>query len=98
MKYFVLSIIAILFIGCGTPKFYNVIKSTYESYDSLVSEYGKEAVRKSSFDPHKLVMKKLSNYLQDSNHIIYHYAISTRKWQGNKFSGDRKSTRLNSSH
>lgn len=73
--------------GCSTPKFYNEIKSTYESYDTLVSIYGKDAVRKSSFDPHKLVMKKLSSYIQNSNHIIYHYSRTTRKWKGNEFSG-----------
>ncbi len=73
--------------GCSTPKFYNEIKSTYESYDTLVSKYGKEAVSESSFDPHKLVMKKLSSYIQNSNHIIYYYSRSTRKWKGKEFSG-----------
>jgi len=73
--------------GCSTPKFYKEIKSTYESYDTLISKYGKEAVSKRSFDPHKLVMKKLSGYLQHSNHIIYHYSRTTRKWKGNEFSG-----------
>lgn len=87
MNRYILIFIVIFFTGCSTPKFYSEIKSTYESYQTLVSEYGKEAVSKSSFDPHKLVMKKLSSYLQDSNHIIYHYAISTKKWQGNEFSG-----------
>jgi len=87
MKLTILIILVISIISCGTPKFYNEIKSTYESYDFLVSKYGKEAVNKSSYDPHKLVLNKLSSYLHNSNHIIYHYSRTTTKWKGKEFSG-----------
>lgn len=87
MKYYILLFISLFFIGCSTPRFYPEIASTYENYDTLVSKHGKEAVSKSSFDSHKLVMRKLSSYLKNSDHIIYHYSRTTRKWRGKEFSG-----------
>jgi hypothetical protein len=87
MKYYILFFISLFFIGCSTPRFYPEIASTYENYDTLVSKHGKEAVSKSSFDSHKLVMRKLSSYLKNSDHIIYHYSRTTRKWRGKEFSG-----------
>lgn len=87
MKYYILFLISVFFIGCSTPRFYPEIASTYENFDTLVSKHGKEAVSKSSFDPHKLVMRRLSSYLKNSDHIIYHYSRTTRKWRGKEFSG-----------
>lgn len=86
MKYFILIVFAFSVISCKTPKFYDEIKSTYDSYDVLVVKYGKESVRRSTYDAHKLVMKKLSPYLQNSDHIIYHFSPAS-KWKGREFSG-----------
>lgn len=85
--YILLVFVVSLLASCGTPKFYDEIKSTYENYDALVAKYGKESVTKNTFDPHKLVMKKLNNHLQKANHIIYHFSPTTRKWKGKEFSG-----------
>jgi len=68
MKYFIMSIVAIFFISCGTPKFYSEIISTYP--EGKQDDY----IMKSSIKPHRLILHKLEMSLKNSNHIIYHYA------------------------
>lgn len=82
----VFGVICFILSSCSSPKFFTEIKSTYKSKEDLVKEYGVESVSKSKFDPHKLILSKLSEKLKKTNHIIYYYSPENT-WNSDKFYG-----------
>ncbi|PVW13108.1 hypothetical protein [Marixanthomonas spongiae] len=87
MKYIALIFYIILFVSCSTSKFYSEVSSLNDSYrNELVEKYGKDAVKRNSFDPHKLVLKTLKERIQNTDHIIYHYS-PLPKWKSKEFAG-----------
>lgn len=66
--------------GCTAPKFYTELISTYPS--GKKDDY----VMNSSISPHKLVLNALKDKLQNTAHIIYHYAPNP-EWDSKEFSG-----------
>ena len=71
------SILLLAFVSCSSPKFFKEINSTYNT---------EEGSKRSSFDPHKLVLNKLEKELKNTDHIIYYFSPSN-DWNSNVFSG-----------
>lgn len=74
------AVIILICFGCKAPKFYTELVSTYPS--GKQDDY----IMNSSISPHKLVLNALKEELQNTKHIIYHYAPDS-EWNSEKFSG-----------